>query len=68
MLISRYVFKPYFDGYFQEGKFHTKDGRQLTEKVYNGCRCIQVGKKRYGINKLRKLATRIEVEQLTTPF
>ncbi len=68
LTITKYEFKPYFDGYFQEGNFFTKDGKKLKQKSYNGCLCIQHNKKRYGIVKLRKLAQRIEVEEIFCPF
>lgn len=68
LTVIRYTFLTYFDGYFECGKWYSKEGRQLKEKYYNGRVCIDCNKKRYGINKLRKHAKRIEVEQLKTPF
>jgi len=68
LTITRYIFKPYFDGYFQDGNFYSKDGKKLNQKSYNGCLCIQNNRKRYGVVKLRKLAERIELVEEVLPF
>ena len=66
--VIRYTFEPYFCGYFQEGKWHDNNGKQLKEKYYNGRVCIDYNKKRYGINKLRKYAKRNEINIDILPF
>ena len=68
LTITRYDFGGYFDGYFQDGNFYTKEGRKMNKKSYNGCLCIQNNRKRYGIVKLRKLAQRIEITEEFCPF
>jgi hypothetical protein len=68
LTITRYTFMPYFDGYFQEGNFYSKDGKIIKQKSYNGCLCIQYKLKRYGIVKLRKFAKRKEVAEDILPF
>ena len=68
LTVIRYTFLPYFDGYFENGSWYNKEGRQLKEKYYNGRVCIDYNKKRYGINKLRKYAKRTEVEISKMPF
>lgn len=32
LTIIRYIFIPYFDGYFQQGNFYSKEGKQLNQK------------------------------------
>ena len=68
LTITRYKFEPYFDGYFQDGNFYSKEGKKINKKSYNGCLCIQNNRKRYGIVKLRKFAQRIEVAEEILPF
>lgn len=68
LTVIRYTFYPYFDGYFQEGRWYDKDGKELKEKYYNGRVCIDCKGRRYGIKKLRTFAKRVEVEQETLPF
>lgn len=68
LTVIRYTFVPYFDGYFQEGKWHDRTGKEITEKHYNGRLCIDVNKRRYGIKTLRKFAKRQEVYIEQLPF
>lgn len=68
LTVTKYTFLPYFDGYFQEGKFYNKNGIELKEKYYNGRICIQSDYKRYGVVKLRKFAKKIEVLIEQLPF
>lgn len=68
LTVIKYTFEPYFDGYFQEGNFYSKEGKLLKKRYYNGRVCIDCKGKRFGMNKLRKLAKRIEVEQIEYPF
>lgn len=68
LTVIRYTFEPYFDGYFQEGKWYDNNGRLLKEKYYNGRVCIDSNRKRYGVNKLRKFANKTEVKQTECPF
>lgn len=49
-----FTFKPYFDGYFCEGKWFSADDFELKVRHYNGRNCINYSGKRYGINTLRK--------------
>ena len=64
----RYVFKPYFSGYFQDGNFYNSDGRLLKQKYYNGRVCIDSDGKRYGIKKMRTFAKKTEAELVKLPF
>lgn len=66
--VTRYVFTPYFNGYFQCGNFYSPDNNILYQRYYNGRLCIEYKRKRYGIIKLRKFAkqTTVKIEQL--PF
>lgn len=66
--VIRYTFLPYFTGYFQEGKWYSEEGKEIKEKYYNGRICLDYKKKRYGVNKLKKLAKRNEVEIFELPF
>lgn len=68
LTVIRYTFKPYFNGYFQEGNWYDENDNQIKEKHYNGRICIDLNSKRYGIYKLKKFAKRIEVEQFELPF
>ena len=66
--IIRYTFLPYFDGYFQEGKFYDKNEKELKQKYYNGRLCILNEKKVHGIIKLRKFAQQTKVKKTKLPF
>lgn len=68
LTVIRYTFLPYFSGYFQEGKWYNKNGRQIKEKFYNGRTCIDSEGKRFGLVTLRKFAQREEVELIDMPF
>lgn len=68
LTVIRYTFLPYFDGYFQEGKWFDENNKMIKEKYYNGRICIEVNSKRYGVNKLKKFAKRNEVEIEELPF
>ena len=50
---TKYTFLPYFDGYFQNNNFYTKDGLLLKKRSYNNRLCIQYKQKVYGLKKLR---------------
>lgn len=66
--VIKYIFEPYFDGYFQDGNFYCKNGKLLKQKYYNGRICINVNNKRYGIKKLRTFSKKTEVELIKFPF
>lgn len=68
LTVIRYTFLPYFDGYFENGIFHTVTGKPLRTKVYNGRQCINANNKRYGLPTLRKFSKREEVELIEVPF
>jgi len=34
LTITRYIFKPYFDGYFQDGNFYSKDAKRYTISMF----------------------------------
>ncbi len=68
LTIIRYTFLPYFDGYFQNGKWHNKNGKELKVKHYNGRNCINSFGKIYGINKLRKFAFKTYILEEILPF
>lgn len=68
LTVTMYLFMPYFDGYFQEGNFYSKDGKLLRQRYYNGRVCINCNGKRYGVKKLRSFAVRKEVERFEMPF
>lgn len=66
--VTRYTFLPYFTGYFQEGNFHSPDGKILLQRYYNGRLCIEYKRKRYGIIKLRKFAKKQQIKLNNLPF
>lgn len=68
LVIIRYIFEPYFSGYFENGNWYNKDGRKINKKSYNGCICIQDGQRRYGMKKLKTFAKQIEVKEIKIPF
>lgn len=68
LTVIRYTFLPYFNGYFQEGRWYDNLDRIIAEKYYNGRICIDVDGKRYGIKKLKFLAKRNEIELSELPF
>jgi hypothetical protein len=68
LTVIRYTFLPYFNGYFQEGKWYSENDKEIKEKYYNGRICIDYKGERFGINKLKKFAKRNEVELIQLPF
>ena len=68
LIIIRYIFTPYFNGYFENGNWYNEHGKQIKKRSYNGCICVQDGQKRYGMKKLKSFAKRIEVKETKLPF
>ncbi len=66
--VTRYTFRPYFIGYFQEGNFYCPENKVLNQSYYNGRLCIDYKRKRYGIKKLRKFAKQTQVKIQNLPF
>ncbi len=68
IIIHKFTFNPYFDGYFQEGNFYSKENKLLKKRSYNGCLCIVLNKKRYGLVKLRSFAKKVNSNINICPF
>jgi len=68
LTVIKYTFQPYFQGYFMNGNWYSKDGKLLQVKFYNGRNCISDKGKRFGIKKLRSVAQRVEVIEEVLPF
>lgn len=68
MFITRYTFKPYWNGYFQEGNFYSSENKLLEQRYYNGRLCINDKRKIYGIVKLRKFAKQMQIKQINLPL
>lgn len=64
--ITVFTFKPYFDGYYCNHQWFDASGRAIRVRHYNGRNCLQVGRKRYGIRKLRAFAKKEVKRNLTT--
>lgn len=68
IIIIRYIFEPYFSGYYEDGNWYNKDGKKINKRSYNGCICVQDGQRRYGMKKLKTFAKKIEITKIKLPF
>ena len=66
--LIRYIFEPYFGGWFEDGNFYSPEGKLLKKRYYTGRVVIVYNRKQYSVDKLKMFAKKINIVKENLPF